>query len=90
MTYAALGSPRSLVSCCKTFRGAAVTAEAGTSDFLNFVSSRIQSKLGSGPPNPGLCVFFLEVQQGPKTWPFCADFGGLVEIRATESMGLRV
>ena len=30
------------------------------------------------------------VQLGSKTWPFCADFGGLIVVRATESMGLRV
>src|SRR5258705_8039338 len=29
------------------------------------------------------------VQLGSKTWPFCADFGGLIVLRATESMGLR-
>jgi hypothetical protein len=23
-------------------------------------------------------------------WPFCGDFGGLIGVRATESMGLRV
>ena len=32
----------------------------------------------------------LRVQQGSKTWPFCVDFGSLIGIRATESMGLRV
>ena len=30
------------------------------------------------------------VQQGSKTWLFWKVFGGLIEIRATESMGLRV
>ncbi len=29
-------------------------------------------------------------QLGSKTWPFFADFEGLIAIRATESMGLRV
>jgi hypothetical protein len=30
------------------------------------------------------------LQLGSKTWPFGAVFGGLIAIRATESMGLRV
>jgi len=30
------------------------------------------------------------LQLGSKTWLFCADFGGLIAVRATESMGLRV
>ncbi len=29
------------------------------------------------------------VQLGSKTWPFCSGFGGLIAVRATESMGLR-
>jgi hypothetical protein len=30
------------------------------------------------------------VRLGSKTWPFFTDFKGLIAIRATESMGLRV
>jgi hypothetical protein len=32
----------------------------------------------------------IRVQLGSKTRPFCRFFGGLIAVRATESMGLRV
>jgi len=35
-----------------------------------------------------LCDY--RVQLGSKTWPSCISFGGLIDLRATESMGLRV
>ena len=48
---------------------------------LKYAKETVVPDQGFTPP--------LEGQLGSKTWPFCGDFGDLIGVRATESMGLR-
>jgi hypothetical protein len=56
-TYAAFGSPRSLVCCCKTFNWAAVTAEVASSSLV--VPAILSSTYENGIPSEVELVSFL-------------------------------